>query len=755
MQPVSPLGQTARKQLRRLLAVFLAVVLATGLVLWALETSVSRVATDAEDLTGREVPTLKALSELRTAIGERQIALYEFAETADVDTYRRVDGDLRRQLKRRLVNLEGLGWPASEVRLLQSGIDEFDTHSAHAVDEILGRRQLSTHLYGDLSAARGATDAQRRLVTGWSERVEAEVSAGGRQTLSEIDKLSTLLRRFSAVVLILLGFVLYAYYGRLRDADERGRLAVFPERNPAPVMRVDSLGTVEYANPAALALVKRLGLPSADALVPESLKERLRAAEANGAVTIEALIGGRDFEVVTHYLPESARHHVYLEDITARKEAERLLIQQAFHDEVTSLPNRRSLEERVAEMVSPVGRPERFALLQLTLDRFAMITGTYGHAFGDHLLQVVSSWLLQCLATCGERVLLYRFSGASWVIVLAGDADAPRATALAERLLELSAAHLECDGRELTVPCSIGATLFPDDGRTPEMLLRNVDAALRAARDAGVRLHFYTEEMNREAEAWLQVEQGLRHGLEASQFELFYQPKVDAASHTVRGSEALIRWRRDGRIVAPGEFINVAEESGLIVALGDWVLERACRQWVEWQAAGLPALGVAVNVSAPQFQRPDFPERVARVLAQTGMPARQLELEITEAVAASRPRQVIETMTALKQQGVSLAIDDFGTGYSSLSYLTRFPIDTLKIDQSFVRRMIDNPESEAIVRMIINLARELHFKLVAEGVETAAEAERLAAWSCDLLQGYHFAKPMPAADFAAWVRARG
>jgi EAL domain-containing protein (putative c-di-GMP-specific phosphodiesterase class I) len=296
---------------------------------------------------------------------------------------------------------------------------------------------------------------------------------------------------------------------------------------------------------------------------------------------------------------------------------------------------------------------------------------------------------------------------------------------------------------------AVGIARYTEYGMTGKSLLRNADAALRQ----GIRLNqsvmLYSENITDQARRWLAIEQGLKNALANNEFSLNIQPKVDAQHGRFAGGEVLIRWQQDGQMIYPSEFIPVAEESGLIIKIGEWVLKEACMQWVRWHQQGLQAQRIAVNVSAQQFIQEDFVDVVAQTLETTGIPPAVLELEITEEVASQNPEKIIHTMQRLKRLGVRLAIDDFGTGYSSLGYLSRFPIDTLKIDRIFVSTMESNPHNAALVRMIISLAKELKLEVVAEGAENAAQADMLAQLGCDLIQGYYYFKPMAIADYQA------
>jgi diguanylate cyclase (GGDEF)-like protein len=425
------------------------------------------------------------------------------------------------------------------------------------------------------------------------------------------------------------------------------------------------------------------------------------------------------------------------------------LYKRAYFDDITGLPNRWLLEEALRSKLEQ----NKSGFLQiLRIDRIKIVASTYGQETADQLLKATVRWLQARLGANDNEADLYRLNSDSLAIVGMNNAGLAASESLAQDLASLSDQALALPERDLRVALGVGITLFPRDGDNVSCLIRNANAALNA-KSSGTQYRFFDQRMTDESANWLLTEGLLRGALEKAEFELHYQPKQGADGTQMLGSEALIRWRQDGKLVSPGVFIPVAEESGLIVPIGTWVLNEACRQWRVWADAGLPALPIAVNVSAQQFQDEAFPGLVGGILRNHAIPPGMIELEITEAVAADHPEQVIATMQELKLAGVSLAIDDFGTGYSSLSYLKRFPIDTLKIDQAFIRTMGSSSEDAAIVNLIMSLAKALDLKVVAEGVETTEQQAQLAVLDCDLLQGFLFSKPIPAHDFAIRLKA--
>jgi diguanylate cyclase (GGDEF)-like protein/PAS domain S-box-containing protein len=434
-------------------------------------------------------------------------------------------------------------------------------------------------------------------------------------------------------------------------------------------------------------------------------------------------------------------------DITDRKLAEQRIAHMAHHDALTGLPNRVLLRDRIQQAIAHAHREgAQLAVLFLDLDRFKTINDSLGHQLGDRLLQAVASRILVCVRE-GDTVA--RVGGDEFVIVIPGVSSSADASAVGAKVLEVLASAFHLAGNDLHVSGSVGISLYPSDGADAETLMRNADTAMYHAKDSGRgKLQFFTQHMNVAAQQRLTLENALRRALENAEFEVHYQPLFDLCDRSITGFEALLRWRApDGELVLPGRFIAAAEESGLIVPIGEWVLREALTQAKAWQTAGR-ALMLSVNVSAHQLARPSFVEGLRRLLAETGIDPGLLELEVTEGViveGAGEAREALDQMAAL---GVGIAIDDFGTGYSGLAYLKRLPIDTVKIDQSFVRDITVDPDDAAIVTAIVAMASSLGVDVVAEGVETEEQLEALRRLACHRAQGYLLARPMNAAAAA-------
>ncbi len=439
---------------------------------------------------------------------------------------------------------------------------------------------------------------------------------------------------------------------------------------------------------------------------------------------------------------------IVFHDVSATRSLSSKMAYLAQHDSLTDLPNRILLNDRLTQAISLAYRHQKkLALLFLDIDRFKHINDSLGHVVGDRLLQSVAQRLVTCVRSSDT---VSRQGGDEFVVLLSELTRAQDASVIAEKILATLATPHRIDEHELHITASIGIVAYPHDGTEPETLMKNADFAMHHAKDAGRNNYqFFKSDMNLRVVERQSLESGLRHALERDEFVLHYQPKVDLETGFIVAAEALIRWRHPQRgLVLPGQFIPLAEERGLIVPIGRWVLQTACRQVRLWQEQGLPALRIAINVSPVELRAKDFVAGLRAVLTQTGLEPRYLEVEITETYLMQDSRSTADVLKDLKDIGVQIALDDFGTGYSSLSYVKRFPIDTLKIDQSFVRDIATDADDASIVSAVISMGRSLHMRVVAEGIETQAQLEFLQKHSCAFGQGYLFSPPLGDCEFA-------
>ena len=439
-------------------------------------------------------------------------------------------------------------------------------------------------------------------------------------------------------------------------------------------------------------------------------------------------------------------------DITTRKVAEEQIQYLAYYDALTGLPNRTLLQDRLAYALAIARRQKhKLAILFLDLDRFKDINDSLGHSVGDLLLQAVAERLK---TWARDQDTVARLGGDEFLLMLTHVKEVPDAAVVAERLIDAVTAEFVVQGHTLNVTCSVGISIFPEHGAEPETLIKNADAAMYSAKDNGCNnFRFFTADMNAQVVQRLALESSLRLALDKKQLFLVYQPQIDIDSGRITGLEALLRWQHpEFGLVPQDKFIGIAENSGLIVPIGEWVLRTACSQARKWQDEGLNAVSIAVNVSAVQFRQVGFCELIRKVLHETNLAPQHLELELTESLLLSNADLMLSVVQELKAMGVTLAIDDFGTGYSSFSYLRQFRVSKLKIDRIFIRDVAVNPDDAAITTAIISMAKSLRLKVIAEGVENEGQVAFLRAHQCDEIQGYYFSKPLAADEVADKLR---
>ena len=572
------------------------------------------------------------------------------------------------------------------------------------------------------------------------------------------------------------GFVIRAHQttGALRESEDRTRalLQAFPDW----VFRVSGEGRVleHLSGDARSGGGKFVGAVLEDSLPADTARKAREAMQATlgsgGQQSYEFEAGTgpaqKVYETRVNLQPDSTYLFV-VRDITDRKRAEARIQYLAYYDTLTGLANRQLFVRELRRAIRACERKaSRVAILFVDLDRFKRINDTLGHAVGDALLQSVARRLETCVrpedfvARPEQRdppsqVRVARLGGDEFVILLTDIAAPAQAAAVATRVRHALAEPFSSEGRQFVITPSIGISLYPDDGIDIEDLLVKADMAMYEAKDQGRNRHtFFSNAMSDRSVGRLDLENDLRRAIELQQFALYYQPKVDAVTGEILGVEALLRWHHPERgWISPGTFIPLAEETGMMLPLGDWVIGEACRQIRDWGSRGLGHLCVAVNVSTMQFSRDDFIESVLGAVRLHGVNPQRLELEITESLLMRNIEEVTDSLRRLRNAGLKISIDDFGTGYSSLGYLNQFPVDTLKIDRSFVKDLQVSSDDAAICSAIIAMARELNLTTVAEGVELVEQLRFLRRQGCDQIQGFLFSKPLPAAELEELVRS--
>lgn len=545
---------------------------------------------------------------------------------------------------------------------------------------------------------------------------------------------------------------------RLATLEAEARYQTLFNSLPLGLFRADPEGRFLEVNPA---LVSMLGFPDRESLMSARLpdlcvrvEDRERWIDAvrragvvrgleiplirpdGGDLWVRATIGG-----VTGPRGELLACEGTLEDITQQRRAEEKLRHQAYHDDLTGLPNRLLFADRFAQTLEHTRRSGRtLAMLLLDLDRFKTINDTLGHPAGDRLLRAIAKRLVGCVRGTDT---VARFGGDEFMILLSGLEGVEDAARTAEKLLHIVSPAVPIDGQELHVTTSIGISIYPYDGGDIETLIKNADTALYRAKEQGRNgYQMYTPAMNASALEQLALENDLRRAIDRGELCLHYQPEVDLSSGEVVALEALVRWNRGGKLVPPSAFVTLAEDTGLILPMGAWVLEQACYWAVALQKRLGRSLRMAVNISARQLEAPEFARSVAHVLQGAGLDPQFLELELTESAIMRNPETAARTLGELRSHGVRSSIDDFGVGYSSLSWLKRLPVSALKIDQSFVRDVMTDSDDAAIVRAIVSLAHAMKLEVIAEGVETEDQLAFLRAEKCERMQGYLFSRPL-------------
>ena len=744
---------------KKILVVYL-LVLTLGVVLSALIYSNGNSVTQAIGfLVNDNLPRLSAIFKLRSSIFAQKPLLYEYYATTDRKEFLKAFELNQREIDANFQTIHAVIEENSLLKEINRYTDLINL-DAGRLDQTLSTPPVNWDQARDILANISITEGKLSpIIDSLVNLNQKHVYLSGEKAQSQTDWMISLVIGFSVVISIIAILIAYQINTYLLEYAERKRLAMFPERNPSPVLRITWDGKIVYSNPATSDLLQQLEFSEPQQLLPNDFFHQLATMQKTGqsVLDMEYTIKDRVMECFVHMLEDLRISHVYINDISKRKQAEEKLIYQGYHDQLTGLPNRRMLGDHLNNTLKDAVSGQMTAVVLIRVDRIKLILESQGYEASDQVMLALSLRLKELLHKNRElmhQAFLFRFEGATFGILLPDVSNGNQLAQLAEKLRECMILPLNSSNSEHFFSLSIGASVYPVDGQDSENLIRNAEAAVnRVITTGGNHFQCYTQDMNAQAERWLALENGLRRALERNELVLLYQPQIQIKGLRVVGAEALVRWNRDGKgYISPVDFIPLAEETGLIIEMGEWILRTACKQAQAIHKLGFQDFIMAVNISARQFQHPDFISLVAAILKETELPATRLELEITESLVMHNAEKNITTMNELRNLGIQLSIDDFGTGYSSLSYLKRFPINKLKVDQSFIRNMNSIPNDASITKTVILLGQSLNLTVIAEGVETREQLAMLEEYGCNEIQGYLFSKPISADELQQFLK---
>ena len=746
--------KTVNQRSHALINIIFSLVLALGVIVTAVVYfNGDSIAEKTITLISEDIPTYDLLHKLDNHLIEQERFLYEFYATERESDFSR---GYAKSFQQGTTTLHELQLRLGDIPPLQITQDNFTSLKkigdelflnilALETDWDLAREQLRL-----ISQIRRETLPQLQTLVHMTER---KVDSSEQEILTGLENVRLFVVLYGLTTLIIALIVAKAIRAYLASSASNQRLSLFPARNPNPVISLDHNSEVTYSNPATDSLLQRLDLPIGQAhlLLDKNIKSHqdniLSDAKIHAAV-FEYQIDSLHFQCDLHWLEDQRQWDIHLTDITERKRAEDELSYRASHDPDTGLKNRYELEKNVAELCAS---NEAFSLGLIEIRSFSQLLTGQGLAVASTVVSEVATAVREVF--CGLDTLdcaVYHIGEKSFALISKESLNKGQIYSLVQIVEEKISSTTFYSQYEVRL--DFGFSCFPDHGNDYTKLHKSALAALDKSASSEDKTHIvFNPELGEKLRYEQQLIDDMRVAIDQAHFELYFQPQLDLHTGHIIGAEVLIRWQREGQWISPGEFIPLAETAGLIEPLGDWILHTACEKTRNLVDLGLHDLVVAVNISPLQFGRKDFLAKVKQVLEDTQLPAKNLELEITEGVIIYNEQETIATLENLKSLGVQLAIDDFGTGYSSLSYLKKFNIDKLKIDQSFVRHIQHESADQSIVRTIIELGRNLDLKLIAEGVEELDQQRVLQSMGCDEIQGYYFSRPLPEQDFIQFV----
>jgi diguanylate cyclase (GGDEF)-like protein len=709
-------------------------------------------------LIEEKLPRFQVINELYLAIIERERLLYEYYATTDRSAILPQLTLLDQRFSAYFHQIEQAFPHSEDIEKIRYG-DLMVRRLTAQLDSNFQQNQVNwDEARGQLAEL---SDTGRKILPSLESlvaQVSQEAFQSGENTRNSTELTTKLVISFSIFVIIIAAFVGYYVNRYITETISRRRLAMFAERSPNPIMSFSWQGKLSYSNPACHQLMQQQHNHShrIESLLPNNFQIRLvelQKSNDNHSQWVSQITEDCILQYSLSLLRDLDTCHLYIEDITERTIAQKQLQYEAYHDVLTELPNRRFFNECLNELVKSNRQQKPFSLILIHIDRFDMVTSSAGFKTGDLLMQAVSQHLRTfCQGYCSLNLekKLYRLDSNKFSLLLDHLPEHDFAEHLATELHQTMAKAVCIKEKEFHLSLSIGISHYPSHSLESEALLANADAALtRIKTDGGDGILCYNQDIHDKEQAWITLESDLRLAIERDELQLFYQPKITAHKHKITGLEALIRWfKSDGKMVSPAEFIPIAEQTGLIITIGDWVIEQAFRQLKAWQDLSTldENFSIAVNLSAKQFQHPDFIHNIKQRLTEADINPKFIELEITESLLIGDIEQSIRIMHQLKDIGFKLSIDDFGTGYSSLSYLKQFPIDKLKIDRAFVMDIESNNDDKILAKSIIDLAHNLNLSVIAEGVENDQQLAIIEQLGAEEIQGFYFSKPKPAKE---------
>ncbi|MBW8190123.1 bifunctional diguanylate cyclase/phosphodiesterase [Neiella marina] len=713
--------------------------------------SVGQVKNTSNRLIQNQLPILEVSRTIDRLFGEHERLLYEYYATVDTTLF--TDAAVPRQSELK----EALGMLAmyageDAVAPIHQQLDIVIKES-NALHENLDGRSIDW----DLSRAqlRVISDGRRAVLPALSAleaRIGGEVNQGAQDTLGQVSELLIVVIVYGVVVLIF-AFALGSYIKRyLLLSSTNERLAMFAERNPNPVLSLDESGQPLYQNPATFKLLDRLPTVAEPlALLSGSIGQQLFDARTDNSKShrYEHQIGDRYFSYEVHWLEDLAAFDVHLKDITTQKRAQLQLLEKAYRNDQSGLYNRPRFNDDIGELIR---EGQGLTLVLVEVAQMGQLQGHYGlngaSACVDGVMHSLKRIFNEAIEQKSMKAELYHIADGSFALIVQHLANSSELQYLTQRIVECFRHPIATQLGQMRIQVQVGVTEHAPQQRTGTDLLLDAKIAVdQALRSGGNDVSYFDVTVGQAHARRVELARNLEHAIARDELTLVMQPQLSADGRRLIGGEALLRWQTNGKFVSPAEFIPVAEESGLILEIGDWVLDRACQMTAHYRELGLTDLVIAINISPRQFMQEGFVERVNQVLETYQLPPSSIELEITESTIMDNEDGGMKMLQELKQLGVSLAIDDFGTGYSSLSYLKQFPVDKLKIDRSFIQSIDVSTDDQAIVLSLCQLAKNLNLSVLAEGVESQPQLDVLAQFNCDAIQGYFFSKPLADSDF--------